>query len=90
MQVQRRGKMLRKEGHLRDTPLIQQLLDSTHTPPGGPGGRYSLPSYTAPPYTDILEIPTRHFAQQITAMDNVSTRVPILPVTFVNYTVEQK
>ncbi len=25
-----------------------------------------------PPYLDILEIPTRHFAQQITAMDNVS------------------
>jgi hypothetical protein len=57
--------MLRKEGSsLVDTPLIDQLLDT--------GGRYSLPSYTAPPYTDILEIPTRHFAQQITAMDNVS------------------
>ena len=58
--------MLRKEGHLRDTPLIQQLLDT------GGSSRYSLPSYTAPPYTDILEIPTRHFAHQITAMDNVS------------------
>merc|ERR1719410_2487606 len=30
----------------------------------------SLPSYSYPPYSDILDIPTKHFAQQITAMDN--------------------
>ena len=35
---------------------------------GGGGGRGDM----GPPYLDILEIPTRHFAQQITAMDNVS------------------
>ena len=71
--VQRKGKILRKEANMKDSPLIQQLLDSPHTT----SSRYtnksqSLPSYTSPPYTDILDIPTKHFAQQITAMDNVS------------------
>ena len=33
-----------------------------------------LPS---PSYSDILDISTKHFAQQITAMDNVSMQKPI-------------
>ena len=71
--VQRKGKILRKEANMKDSPLIQQLLEEA---PHSASSRYtnksqSLPSYSSPPYTDILDIPMKHFAQQITAMDNV-------------------
>jgi len=70
--VQRKGKILRKEANMKDSPLIQQLLEEA---PHSASSRYtnksqSLPSYSSPPYTDILDIPMKHFAQQITAMDN--------------------
>lgn len=75
--VQRKGKTIRKESSMKDSPLLQQLLDSSPSRPPAPsrysGSRsHSLPSYSYPPYSDILDIPTKHFAQQITAMDNVS------------------
>jgi len=73
--VQRKGKTIRKESSMKDSPLLQQLLDSSPSRPPAPsrysGSRsHSLPSYSYPPYSDILDIPTKHFAQQITAMDN--------------------
>ena len=70
--VQRKGKLIRKEAVMSESPLVQHLLDTSRSP----GGRsyssksQSLPSYSCPAYTDILEIPTPHLAQQITAMDN--------------------
>ena len=72
--VQRKGKIIRKESSTKDSPLIKQLMDSSRPSPSRYTGSrsQSLPSYSYPPYSDILEIPTRHFAQQITAMDNVS------------------
>ena len=74
--VQRKGKTIRKESKVRESPLIQQLLESSRPPPAPSrhnGNRsQSLPSFSYPPYSDILDIPTKHFAHQITAMDNVS------------------
>merc|ERR1719229_1067401 len=69
--VQRKGKIIRKESSMKESPLIQQLLESSRPPPSRYSSRsHSLPSFSCPPYTDILDIPTKHFAQQITAMDN--------------------
>jgi len=69
--VQRKGKIIRKESSMKESPLIQQLLESSRPPPSRYSSRsQSLPSYSYPPYSDILDIPTKHFAQQITAMDN--------------------
>ena len=79
--VQRKGKTIRKESSKKDSPFIQQLLESSRPPP--PPSRYtgsrsqSLPAYSFPPYSDILDIPTKQFAQQITAMDNVSANQEI-------------
>ena len=72
--VQRKGKIIRKDSSTKDSPLIKQLMDSSRPSPSRYTGSrsQSLPSYSYPPYSDILEIPTKHFAQQITAMDNVS------------------
>ena len=74
--VQRKGKTIRKESKVRESPFIQQLLESSRPPPAPSrhnGNRsQSLPSFSYPPYSDILDIPTKHFAHQITAMDNVS------------------
>ena len=73
--VQRKGKIIRKDSSTKDSPLIKQLMDSSSRPSPSryTGSRsQSLPSYSYPPYSDILDIPTKHFAQQITAMDNVS------------------
>merc|ERR1712088_1060451 len=75
--VQRKGKVIRKEARegrrSSDSPLIQMLQE-----PHGPDRRrerytksQSLPPLLpAPSYSDILDISTKHFAQQITAMDN--------------------
>merc|ERR1712013_314913 len=75
--VQRKGKVIRKEARegrrSSDSPLIQMLQE-----PVGPDRRrerytksQSLPHLLpAPSYSDILDISTKHFAQQITAMDN--------------------
>lgn len=70
--VQRKGKIIRKDSSTKDSPLIKQLMDSSRPSPSRYTGSrsQSLPSYSYPPYSDILEIPTKHFAQQITAMDN--------------------
>jgi len=70
--VQRKGKIIRKESSTKDSPLIKQLMDSSRPSPSRYTGSrsQSLPSYSYPPYSDILEIPTKHLAQQITAMDN--------------------
>ena len=82
--VQRKGKIIRKESSMKESPLIQQLLESSRPPPSRYSSRsQSLPSYSYPPYSDILDIPTKHFAQQITAMDNVSdANVDYLVPTF--------
>jgi len=77
--VQRKGKVLRKEARegrrCSEAPVIH-MVDS---PMGGErrrGERYtksqSLPHLLVPTssYSDILDISTRHFAQQLTAMDN--------------------
>merc|ERR1712088_461293 len=75
--VQRKGKVIRKEARegrrSSDSPLIQMLQE-----PHGPDRRrerytksQSLPHLLpSPSYSDILDISTKHFAQQITAMDN--------------------
>ena len=89
-QVQRKGLHLRKEATIRDSSLIQNLLDSSSVSGGVPGHRQllldrppprsphpatttryssktqSLPMYTAPPYSDLLDISTRQVAQQLT------------------------
>merc|ERR1740129_2542195 len=69
--VQRKAPIIRKESAMKNSSLIQQLLDSSRPSPNRYSSRsHSLPSYSSPPYTDILDIPTKHFAHQITAMDN--------------------
>jgi len=71
--VQRKAPIIRKESAMKisGAPLIQQLLDSSRPSPNRYSSRsHSLPSFSNQPYTDILDIPTKHFAQQITAMDN--------------------
>ncbi|XP_023320057.1 ral guanine nucleotide dissociation stimulator isoform X2 [Eurytemora carolleeae] len=68
--VQRKGKLLRNEGSVSESPLIQQLLGSHHSPSRYSHKSQSLPSYALPGFQDIIDIPTRHFAHQITAMDN--------------------
>ena len=75
--VQRKGKIIRKDSSTKDSPLIKQLMDSSRPSPSRYTGSrsQSLPSYSYPPYSDILDIPTKHFAQQITAMDNVSANL---------------
>ena len=71
--VQRKAPIIRKESAMKNSSLIQQLLDSSRPSPNRYSSRsHSLPSFSFPPYTDILDIPTKHFAHQITAMDNVS------------------
>ena len=71
--VQRKAPIIRKESAMKNSSLIQQLLDSSRPSPNRYSSRsHSLPSFSFPPYADILEIPTKHFAHQITAMDNVS------------------
>merc|ERR1719291_723192 len=75
--VQRKGKVIRKEAReprrSSDSPLIQMLQE----PIGADRRRerytksQSLPHLLpSPSYSDILDISTKHFAQQITAMDN--------------------
>jgi len=69
--VQRKAPIIRKESAMKNSSLIQQLLDSSRPSPNRYSSRsHSLPSFSFPPYADILEIPTKHFAHQITAMDN--------------------
>jgi len=69
--VQRKAPIIRKESAMKNSSLIQQLLDSSRPSPNRYSSRsHSLPSFSFPPYTDILDIPTKHFAHQITAMDN--------------------
>jgi len=83
--IHRKGLGLRKEAQLRDSPLIQHLLDSagprsphlglgphqgSHPTTRYSGKTQSLPMYTAPPYGDLLDIPVRTVAHQLTAMDN--------------------
>merc|ERR1719270_2384860 len=56
--VQRKGKIIRKESSTKDSPLIKQLMDSSRPSPSRYTGSrsQSLPSYSYPPYSDILEI----------------------------------
>ena len=71
---------------LQDTPIIQHLLTSpppryasrNHSLPsyaspaaGGGGGGGHLSYSACQAFMDILDIPTTHFGQQLTAMDNV-------------------
>ena len=74
--VQRKGKLIRKEARepIRRESEVLQLLQSPREV-AGRRERYhksqSLPHLLpAPHFSDILDIPTKHFAQQITAMDN--------------------
>ena len=84
--MQRKGKQLRQEGsNALDTPLIQQLLGNNGQTPSRYPRTQSLPSYASPAFTDILDIPTRHFAQQITAMDNVSIFTDFALVGLLNF-----